>query len=68
MEIALIILAIAILAGAAIVAWAVLRGGREGSEESDRRIEQLVASQQALTGQLTSLTDQQAASSAATDN
>ena len=66
MEIALIVLAVAILVGAGIVAWAVLRGDDEGSEETDRRIEQLVSSQQALTGQLTSLTDQQAASAAAT--
>ncbi len=66
MEIALIVLAVAVLAGAAIVAWAVLRGDDEGTDETGRRIEQLVASQQALTGQLTSLTDQQAASAAAT--
>jgi DNA recombination protein RmuC len=65
-EIALIVLAMAVLVGAAIVAWAVMRGGDEGNEEADRRIEQLVASQQALTGQLTSLTDQQTASAAAT--
>jgi len=65
-EIALIVLAVAILVGAGIVAWAVLRGDDDASEETDRRIEQLVSSQQALTGQLTSLTDQQAASAAAT--
>ncbi|MEA2011362.1 MAG: DNA recombination protein RmuC [Actinomycetota bacterium] len=66
MEVALIVLAVAILAGAAIVAWAVLRGGEEGSEEADRRMEQLAESQQKLAGQLTSLTDHQAASAAAT--
>lgn len=66
MEIALVVLAVAILIGAAIVAWAVLRGGDEDDSEANRRIEQLVASQQALTGQLTSLTEQQAASAAAT--
>ncbi len=66
MEIALVVLAVAILIGAAIVAWAVLRGGDEDDGEANRRIEQLVASQQALTGQLTSLTEQQAASAAAT--
>ncbi|MEA2024661.1 MAG: DNA recombination protein RmuC [Actinomycetota bacterium] len=66
MEIALIVLAAAILIGAAIVAWAVMRGGEGGSEEADRRAEQLAASQQALTGQLTSLANQQAASAAAT--
>ena len=66
MEIALIVLAVAVLAGAAIVAWAVLRGDDEGTDATGRRIDQLVASQQALTGQLTSLTDQQAASTAAT--
>jgi len=65
-EIALIVLAVAILVAAAIVAWAVLRGDYEGSAETDRRVEQLVASQQALTGQLASLADQQAASAAAT--
>jgi DNA recombination protein RmuC len=65
-EIALIVLAVAVLAGAAIVAWAVSRGDDEGTDETGRRIDQLVASQQALTGQLTSLTDQQAASTAAT--
>jgi DNA recombination protein RmuC len=65
-EIALVVLAVAILIGAAIVAWAVLRGGDEDDGEANRRIEQLVASQQALTGQLTSLTEQQAASAAAT--
>ena len=66
MEIALVVLAVAILIGAAIVAWAVLRGGDEDDVEANRRIEQLVASQQALTGQLTSLTEQQAASAAGT--
>ena len=65
-EIALVVLAVAILIGAAIVAWAVLRGGDEDDVEANRRIEQLVASQQALTGQLTSLTEQQAASAAGT--
>jgi DNA recombination protein RmuC len=65
-EIALVVLAVAILIGAAIVAWSVLRGGDEEDGEANRRIEQLVASQQALTGQLTSLTEQQAASAAAT--
>ena len=66
MEIALVVLAVAILIGAAIVAWAVLRGGDEDDVEANRRIEQLVASQQALTGQLTSLTEQQAATAAGT--
>ncbi len=66
MEIALIVLAVAVLAGAALVAWAVLRGRGESSEEAERHIEQLIASQQTLTGQLTSMTDQQTASAAAT--
>lgn len=66
LEIALFALAVAILIGAAMVAWAVLYGPKEGNEEADRRIEQLTAAQQALTGQLTSLTEQQAASSATT--
>jgi len=59
----LIILAVAILVGAASVVWAVSRGGVGGGRQ---RIEHLVASQQALTGQLTSLTEQQTAVSAAT--
>ena len=66
MEVALIVLAVAILIGAAVVAWAVLRGGEEGGEEANRRMEQLAESQQNLAGQLTSLTDQQTASAAAT--
>ena len=65
-EVALIILGLAIVIAAAIVAWAVLRRSEEGNEEADRRMEQLAESQQQLAGQLTSLTDQQAASAAAT--
>lgn len=63
MTFGLIVLAVAVLIAAASVVWAVLRTGEGGGR---RRIEQLVASQQALAGQLTSLTDQQAATSAAT--
>ncbi len=63
MTIGLIVLAVAILIGAAGVVWAVLRSGVGGGRQ---RMEQFVASQQALAGQLTSLTEQQAAASAAT--
>lgn len=59
----LIVLAVAILIGAAGVVWAVLRGEVGGGRQ---RMEQLVASQQALAGQLTSLTELQAAASTAT--
>jgi len=59
----LIVLAVAVLIGAASVVWAVSRGG---GGRGRRRIEQFVASQQELAGQLTSLAEQQAASSAAT--
>ncbi len=63
MTFALIVLTIAVLIGAGGVIWVVSRGNREGGGQS---MEQLVASQQTLTGQLISLTEQQAASSAAT--
>ncbi|MEN8113210.1 MAG: DNA recombination protein RmuC [Actinomycetota bacterium] len=66
MEIAVIVLAVAILLGAAVVAWAVARGGGGKSDETEQRIRELVATQQTLTGQFTSLTEQQAASSAST--
>ena len=63
MTIGLIVLAGAILIGAASIVWAVLRGGMGGGRQ---RMEQFVASQQVLAGQLTSLTEQQTAASAAT--
>ncbi len=63
MTLGLIVLAVAILIGALIVVWALLRGGAGGSRQ---RIEQLVTSQQELTGQLASLAEQHAAASAAT--
>ena len=62
MTVGLIVLVVAVLIGAAGVVWAVLRGG----ENRGHRAAQLAASQQALAGQLMSLTEQQAASSAAT--
>ncbi|MEN8233497.1 MAG: DNA recombination protein RmuC [Actinomycetota bacterium] len=64
MEIAVIVLAVAVLVGAAIVAWAVMRGGKAEGDEAELRIRELVATQQTLAGHLTSLTEQQAASSA----
>lgn len=67
MEIAVVVLAAAIVIGAGIVAWAVTRGRRVGSDESERRVRELVATQQTLAGQLSALTEQQAVSSAQTN-
>jgi len=60
--IGLIVLAVAVLIGAAGVVWAVLRGGGDDGGPA----QQLIAAHQELAVHLRSLTDQQAASSAAT--
>ncbi len=66
MEVALIVLAVAILAFAGAMVWVVARRGDAAGEEADRRIEQLVATQENLSGQLKMLADQQQVSTAAT--
>jgi len=65
-EVALILLALAILVAAGVIVWAVVKRGDAGSEEADRRIEQLVSTQENLSGQIKMLADQQQVSSSAT--
>ena len=69
MEIALIILAVAVVIVAAVVVWVVLRREDTASAEADQRVEQLIAaqvrSQENLSGQLKMLNDQQNAAAAA---
>ena len=70
MEIALIILAVALVVVAGVVVWVVLRSNDAANDEADQRIEQLITaqarSQENLSGQLKMLNDQQSAASAAT--
>ncbi len=70
MEIALIILAVALVVVAGVVVWVVLRRDGVASAEADQRIEQLITaqsrSQENLSGQLKMLNEQQNATAAAT--
>jgi len=65
-EVALIVLAVAILTFAGAMVWMVARRGGAETEESNRRIEQLVSTQENLSGQLKMLADQQQVSTAVT--
>ena len=66
MEVALIVLSVAVLAAAGVMVWMALRRGDAAGEEANRRIEQLVATQENLSGQLKMLADQQQVATAAT--
>ena len=69
-EVALIVLAVALVLSAGVVVWVVLRREDTATKEVDQRIEQLVAaqerSQENLSGQLKMLNDQQSAATSAT--
>jgi len=69
-EVALIVLAVALVVVAVVIVWVVLRRNDATSKETDRRMEQLMAaqgrSQENLSGQLKMLNDQQSATAAAT--
>jgi DNA recombination protein RmuC len=69
-EVALIVLAVALVVVAVVTVWVVLRRDGDTSQEIDQRMEQLVAaqerSQENLSGQLKMLNDQQSATAAAT--
>jgi DNA recombination protein RmuC len=69
-EVALIVLAVALVVIAGVIVWVVLRRENTATREVDQRIEQLAGaqerSQENLSGQLKMLTDQQSAATAAT--
>jgi DNA recombination protein RmuC len=69
-EIALVVLAVALVVVAGVIIWVVLRREDAATKEVDQRIERLVSAQgraqENLSGQLKMLTDQQSATTAAT--
>ena len=70
MEIALVVLAVALVVVAGVIVWVVLRREDAATKEIDQSIEQLISAQgraqENLSGQLKMLTDQQSATTAAT--
>ena len=66
MEVALIVVALVVAVVAVVMVWTVAKRADAGNEDADRRIEQLISTQENLSGQITMLAEQQQVAAATT--